>query len=47
VLASNTRPQLPRAVLWLVRLPFFARLPARLIGLGLRREHIRTPVIKP
>ena len=47
VLASNTRPQLPRAVLWLLRLPFFARLPARLIGLGLRREHIRTPVIKP
>jgi 2-polyprenyl-6-methoxyphenol hydroxylase-like FAD-dependent oxidoreductase len=40
VLGSSTRPQLPRLVLWLIRLPFFARLPARLIGLGLRREHI-------
>ncbi|MDF3072760.1 MAG: Salicylate hydroxylase [Alphaproteobacteria bacterium] len=44
VLTSSSRPQLPRVVLWLLRLPFFPRLPARLIGLGLRREHIRTPV---
>jgi len=25
------------------RLPFLSRIPARLVGLGVRREHIRSP----
>jgi 2-polyprenyl-6-methoxyphenol hydroxylase-like FAD-dependent oxidoreductase len=43
VLVSSERPVLP----WLLRLmdrwPFLRRIPARLIGLGFRPEHVKTP----
>jgi 2-polyprenyl-6-methoxyphenol hydroxylase-like FAD-dependent oxidoreductase len=35
--------QVPWALRLMNRLPFLQRLPARLIGLGLRPEHIKTP----
>ena len=34
----------PWAVRLLARFPFLRRIPARLIGLGVRPEHVRTPV---
>ena len=44
VLSSEERMVQPPAVLrWLLRIPGIRRLPARAIGLGLRREHIGTP----
>jgi len=43
VLASQARPSPP----WLLRLfgryPLLQRLPARLVGLGFRPEHVRSP----
>lgn len=43
VLAATTRPQLPLAVRLLQRFPVLRRIPARLVGLGFRPEHVRTP----
>ncbi len=34
----------PWAVRLLTRFPFLRRIPARMIGLGVRPEHVRTPV---
>ena len=45
VLASTTRPQLPLAVQLLQRFPVLRRIPARLLGLGFRAEHVRTPSV--
>ena len=43
VLAMQTRPRVPFAVKLLNRFPWLRRLPARLIGMGFRPEHVRTP----
>ena len=46
VLAGEKRPGVPRAVRMSQRFPVLQRLPARLIGLGVRPEHIQTPDVK-
>jgi 2-polyprenyl-6-methoxyphenol hydroxylase-like FAD-dependent oxidoreductase len=33
----------PLAMRWMARFPFLRRLPARLLGVGVRPEHVRTP----
>jgi 2-polyprenyl-6-methoxyphenol hydroxylase-like FAD-dependent oxidoreductase len=43
VLGSRTEPKLPSLLRLLLRSPLIQRIPARLIGLGVRPEHIRTP----
>ena len=43
VLALKTRPQAPFAVKLLDWLPILRRIPARLVGMGFRPEHVRTP----
>ncbi|HEY2756398.1 MAG TPA: FAD-dependent oxidoreductase [Pseudolabrys sp.] len=43
VLGSSERPKPPFAVKFFNRFPVLRRIPARLIGLGVRPEHIRTP----
>ena len=45
VLAGTLRPKPPAAVKLLNWFPALRRLPARLIGIGVRPEHIRTPEI--
>lgn len=47
VLGGARRPQPPLAVRLLGRFPLLRRIPARLIGLGVRPEHVRTPAIAP
>jgi 2-polyprenyl-6-methoxyphenol hydroxylase-like FAD-dependent oxidoreductase len=42
VLGTEKRLPPPRTIRILARLPFLARLPARLIGMGFRPEHVRT-----
>jgi 2-polyprenyl-6-methoxyphenol hydroxylase-like FAD-dependent oxidoreductase len=44
VLASTRKLSTPLIVRLLRLMPFLTRLPARLIGLGIRPEHVRTPV---
>jgi len=44
VLDTKVRLSPPSAVRLLARFPFLRRVPARLIGLGVRPEHVRTPV---
>jgi 2-polyprenyl-6-methoxyphenol hydroxylase-like FAD-dependent oxidoreductase len=44
VLASSARPQMPLAVKLMNVFPALQRIPARIIGLGLRPEHVRTPM---
>jgi 2-polyprenyl-6-methoxyphenol hydroxylase-like FAD-dependent oxidoreductase len=39
------KPVLATSVRLLARFPFLRRLPARLIGLGFRREHVRLPAV--
>jgi 2-polyprenyl-6-methoxyphenol hydroxylase-like FAD-dependent oxidoreductase len=41
VLGSTGRPVLPLAVQLLARFPILRRIPARLIGMGIRPEHVR------
>jgi 2-polyprenyl-6-methoxyphenol hydroxylase-like FAD-dependent oxidoreductase len=41
VLGSTDAPVLPFAVELLARFPFLRRIPARLIGMGIRPEHVR------
>jgi len=43
VLGSTTRPKPPFAAKFFNWFPVLRRLPARLIGMGVRPEHIRTP----
>jgi 2-polyprenyl-6-methoxyphenol hydroxylase-like FAD-dependent oxidoreductase len=43
VLGSTARPKPPFAAKFLNWFPVLRRIPARLIGLGVRPEHIRTP----
>jgi 2-polyprenyl-6-methoxyphenol hydroxylase-like FAD-dependent oxidoreductase len=47
VLALKTRPSAPFAVKLLDWLPVLRRIPARLLGLGFRPEHVRTPQLPP
>ena len=43
VLASRTAPKPALPVRMLGSCPYLQRLPARLIGVGIRPEHVRTP----
>jgi 2-polyprenyl-6-methoxyphenol hydroxylase-like FAD-dependent oxidoreductase len=43
VLASQEQLTLPWPLRLLRRFPILARIPARLVGIGIRAEHIRTP----
>lgn len=45
VLASTARPRPPWPALMFNRFPSLRRLPARLIGMGIRPEHVRTPEV--
>jgi 2-polyprenyl-6-methoxyphenol hydroxylase-like FAD-dependent oxidoreductase len=47
VLTMTERPQPPFAVKLLNRYPVLRRLPARLIGMGFRPEHVHSPELKP
>jgi hypothetical protein len=47
VLDSKGPLPAPWAVRLLAWFPFLRRIPARLIGLGVRPEHVHTPVAKP
>jgi 2-polyprenyl-6-methoxyphenol hydroxylase-like FAD-dependent oxidoreductase len=42
-LGSRTKPAPPWVLRLIDRVPFLGRIPARLIGLGFRPEHVRTP----
>ena len=44
VLSSNVPLRPPFAIRLIARFPFLRRIPARMIGLGVRPEHVRTPV---
>ncbi|WP_223634327.1 FAD-dependent oxidoreductase [Corallococcus sp. EGB] len=39
--------RLPLSLQWVERIPTLRRLPARLVGLGIRPEHIHTPAAAP
>jgi 2-polyprenyl-6-methoxyphenol hydroxylase-like FAD-dependent oxidoreductase len=43
VLKSSARPKPPLATMFLQWFPVLQRLPARIVGLGVRPEHVRTP----
>jgi 2-polyprenyl-6-methoxyphenol hydroxylase-like FAD-dependent oxidoreductase len=43
VLQSTSKTSPPRLLLLLGLVPFLRRIPARLIGLGVRPEHVKTP----
>jgi 2-polyprenyl-6-methoxyphenol hydroxylase-like FAD-dependent oxidoreductase len=45
VLASSRRPEPPFVIKLFNWIPPLRRLPARIVGLGVRREHIRSPEI--
>ena len=46
-LAAKGELEAPLAVRLLGRFPPLRRIPARLLGLGVRPEHVRTPVVQP
>lgn len=43
VLSSTEALKPPLAIKLLARFPFLRRIPARLIGIGIRPEHVRAP----
>jgi 2-polyprenyl-6-methoxyphenol hydroxylase-like FAD-dependent oxidoreductase len=47
VLALQGKPRVPFAVSLLNRFPILRRLPARLVGMGFRPEHIESPELPP
>jgi 2-polyprenyl-6-methoxyphenol hydroxylase-like FAD-dependent oxidoreductase len=47
VLGSNDALSAPLAVRLIARIPFLRRIPARLVGIGVRPEHVRTPSAWP
>ncbi len=47
VLASTARPAVPFAIKLLGWFPVLRRIPARLVGMGIRPEHVRTPEAAP
>jgi 2-polyprenyl-6-methoxyphenol hydroxylase-like FAD-dependent oxidoreductase len=46
ILTSTTKPSLPWALRLILRLPLLQRIPARLIGVGFRPEHVRLDAAK-
>jgi 2-polyprenyl-6-methoxyphenol hydroxylase-like FAD-dependent oxidoreductase len=44
-LAAKGSLEVPLAIRLLARFPFLRRIPARLLGLGVRPEHVRTPEV--
>ena len=47
VLSSVGQLSPPLPVRLLARFPFLRRIPARLIGIGFRPEHVKTPAVRP
>ena len=47
VLSSVDQLSPPLAVRLLARFPILCRIPARLIGIGFRPEHVKTPALRP
>ena len=47
VLQSTTPIEAPRIVRLLDRIPLLRRIPGRIIGLGVRREKVRSPLVRP
>jgi 2-polyprenyl-6-methoxyphenol hydroxylase-like FAD-dependent oxidoreductase len=47
VLAGTALRTLPLPLRLMARVPALRRIPARLVGLGIRPEHVRTPVVDP
>ena len=47
ILGSSAQMKPPLAVRLIGRCPRLQRIPARIVGLGVRREHIRSPAAKP
>ena len=47
VLASQERPKPPQIFKLFNVLPILRRIPARLIGIGIRPEHVQTPEAAP
>jgi len=47
VLGSRAKVQVPGLVRWMQRIPMLRRIPARMIGMGVRPEHVRTPAVAP
>ena len=43
VLGGTEEPRPPLLLRVIARVPWFRRLAARLVGIGIRPEHIRTP----
>jgi hypothetical protein len=46
VLASQAAPTPPLLVRLMNRFPILQRIPARLIGVGLRPEHVQSPSLR-
>jgi len=44
---AERSPGLPLPLRMLERFPSLRRIPARLIGIGVRPEHVRSPAIAP
>ena len=44
---KDTDPPLPWPIALMQRLPQLQRIPARLIGIGLRPEHVTSPALPP
>jgi 2-polyprenyl-6-methoxyphenol hydroxylase-like FAD-dependent oxidoreductase len=47
VLAMTERPRPPFVVTLFNRFPFLRRIPARLVGMGFRPEHVHSPELPP
>jgi 2-polyprenyl-6-methoxyphenol hydroxylase-like FAD-dependent oxidoreductase len=47
VLSMTEAPRPPFILTMFNRFPFLRRIPARLIGMGFRPEHVRSPELKP
>ena len=45
VLGSRGKIKPPWALTLMRRFPFLRRIPARIIGIGFRPEHVRTPEV--
>jgi hypothetical protein len=45
VLRSEQRPQAPLPVRLLARFPLLRRIPGRIVGMGLRPEHVHSPEV--
>ena len=47
VLASQAAPSPPWPLRLIGRYPLLQRIPARLVGMGFRPEHVRLPAVDP